>query len=332
MKKNLMLALLMALMTCGFAMASQPPYREDLTLKEYLTQIDYLETSYDDQTRFKGDACDFDDWDMDTVTDCITDSLEDYLLGEIGSFLKELIFGSDGPSYVNLTQESLDKIQAIMNQELVNMVKYDMIADLASLETGIKQYHASLNSTPDTILLALIDTEARNLVNHQVFNTSYHPDAKMLTGHLAFATSLRLAILVEKEHLGLTTEAFVRSEGQNLADKLSALGSAADSHINSRVYLQHTGGSTIGCQIYKNADAEPETVAGILDVQEKWGNCPRALVYDLFGGRTKVYQYTVYGQLYYRLALNYRDQLRTEYRANVKGPNYDSILADLRGL
>lgn len=273
---------------------------------------------------------------MSVVTTWIIDKIKDRAASRAGSFLEDLIFGSSGPSYVNLSQESLDQIRDIISDELANTVQYDMIADLRSLESGLEQYNAGLQiGRRDEALLAIIDSKAQDLVNHQIFNTAYYEDARLLTGHFALAASLRLAILVEKVDLGYISDGYLVSVGRDLADELSALGNAAGSFVNSKVYTRSVGSSTQGCQIWKNAeelDFFDEVEAEMAINQPKADTCPKVYVYDRLDNTTKVFAYQLYGSIYARMAYRHRDSLRSSHLAEIRGENYGSILSDLQGL
>lgn len=273
---------------------------------------------------------------LSVVTSWIVDKIKDRAQARVGSFLEDLIFGSSGPSYVNLSQESLDEIRDIISDELANTVQYDMISDLRSLETGLEQYHAGLqNGRRDEALLALIDSKAQDLVNHQIFNTAYYDDAKLLTAHFALAASLRLAILVEKVDLGYISDGYLVTVGRQLADELSAMGGAARTYVNSQVFTRAVGSSTQGCQIWKNAEESDffdEFEATVATNQPKADTCPKIYVYDRLGNTTRVFAYQLYGSVYATLAYRHRDTLRSGHLADFRGENYAAILSDLQGL
>ncbi len=270
------------------------------------------------------------------VTIWIVDRIKDRAQARAGSFLEDLIFGSSGPSYVNLSQESLDQIRDIISEELANTVQYDMISDLRSLETGLEQYHAGLlNGRRDEALLAIIDSKAQDLVNHQIFNTAYYEDAKLLTAHFALAASLRLAILAEKVDLGYISDGYLVAVGRQLADELSAMGGAARTYVNSLVFTRAVGSSTQGCQIWKNAEESDffdEFEVEMATNQPKANTCPKIYVYDRIANTTRVFAYQLYGSVYATLAYRHRDSLRRGHLADFRGENYASILSDLQGL
>lgn len=145
--------------------------------------------------------------------------------GYVASFFFDAIFGtSSGPSYVNLTEESLQAIQDRVHIEFVDTAEYQYFADLESLELSIQYYSdTAQNGNPDVSVLGSLLVNSNDLISHYSLNSQYNDEYYYLADSFTLAASLSIGIYVERNIQGFVDSAAVEAKANQLADKLQIL-------------------------------------------------------------------------------------------------------------
>lgn len=145
--------------------------------------------------------------------------------GQIASLFFDAIFGSSsGPSYVNLTEASLQAIQDRVHIEIVDSAEYQYIAAIESLELSIQYYSdTAQNGTPDVNVLGSLVINSNDLITHYSLNGQFNDEYYYLADSFSLVTSLSMAIYVERNIQGFITNASVKAKAYQLANQLQTL-------------------------------------------------------------------------------------------------------------
>jgi hypothetical protein len=151
--------------------------------------------------------------------------------GQVASLFFDAIFGtSSGPSYVNLTEESLQAIQDRVHIEIVGAAEYQYIAAISSLELNIQYYSdTAQNGTPDVNVLGSLLVNSNDLITHYSLNSQFNDEYYYLADSFSLAASLSMAIYVERNIQGFISSASVKAKAHQLANKLQTLLNAKKS-------------------------------------------------------------------------------------------------------
>jgi hypothetical protein len=144
--------------------------------------------------------------------------------GQIGSLFASALFGSSGPSYVNLTEESLQAIQDRVRIELVDAAEYEYIAALESLELSMQYYSdTAQNNNPDISVLGSILVNSNDIITHYSLNNNFNDEYYYLADSFALAASLSVAIYVERNLQEFISDDSVTAQANQLANRLQSL-------------------------------------------------------------------------------------------------------------
>jgi hypothetical protein len=145
--------------------------------------------------------------------------------GQIASLFFDAIFGSSsGPSYVNLTEASLQAIQDRVHIEIVDSAEYQYIAAIESLELSIQYYSdTAQNGTPDVNVLGSLLINSNDLITHYSLNGQFNDEYYYLADSFSLVASLSMAIYVERNIQGFITNASVKAKAYQLANQLQTL-------------------------------------------------------------------------------------------------------------
>ena len=144
--------------------------------------------------------------------------------GQISSLLINAIFGGGGPSYVNLTEESLQAIQDRVHTELVDTAEVEFFSQIRSLEESLVYYNATaLNNNPDINVLGSLLIKANEITAHHALNSSYNDEYYYLADSYALVASLSMSIYVERHIQGFVPASFVKAQAHKLANQLDGL-------------------------------------------------------------------------------------------------------------
>ncbi|PCK32670.1 hypothetical protein [Pseudoalteromonas piscicida] len=169
--------------------------------------------------------------------DNILDKIEKGAKKKIASLLLNAIFGSSGPNYATLSQESLQQIENIVNSSILEADVRRALADLDSLDDGITFYNSLLTSgSEDFFYLTGLDNEARDLINEYIFKQAGNEDFFLLTGSYATVVTLAMAIKTELYLKGRISQSTLKSYAGQYKKKLQVLVNEATSHVHSKVY------------------------------------------------------------------------------------------------
>lgn len=144
--------------------------------------------------------------------------------GQISSVLADAIFGPSGPSYVSLTEESLQAIQDRVRIELVDAAEYEYIASIESLELSMNYYSdTAQNNNPDVSVLGSLLVNSNDIITHYSLNNDFNDEYYYLADSFALAASLSVAIYVERNLQGFISDDSVRAQANQLANRLQSL-------------------------------------------------------------------------------------------------------------
>ena len=144
--------------------------------------------------------------------------------GQISSLFFDAIFGSSGPSYVNLTEASLQAIQDRVHIELVDSAEYQYIAAIESLELSIEYYSdTAQNGSPDVNVLGSLLINSNDLITHYSLNSQFNDEYYYLADSFSLAASLSMAIYVERNIQGFISSSSVKAKANQLANQLQIL-------------------------------------------------------------------------------------------------------------
>jgi hypothetical protein len=252
--------------------------------------------------------------------------------GGVKSALQDAIFGPSSPDYVNLSEESLQQIEDIVQSAFDTDVKERMIQSLDSLEFSMKAYSDRLDSAGirDLDTLANMESESNKLYASPAFKT-YKPYYSDITVHYSAAAAFRYAILADRVHFKENSIAFIESQGAQMAIYVEAMGAASDKKIAENVYL--TSYKTTQCQLNRNVLGEAEAEAE--DLSLKYGtpsSCYDYTVTDNLDGSSYRYRYRYqdHGGTNSSMAKNKVNSLTTNYLNILKGEDYQSVIDNLQ--
>lgn len=163
---------------------------------------------------------------------------ESAIRSKLQSVISDALFGSSGPNYVHLSQQSLDAIADIVREENFRVEKARFLTRYHSFGSHMDDYQAGASmSNPhyDLNLLETMRSESVTLSHHHLFDANFNPAYFTATDTFASVAGNRVAVAAERHLRGLSPETHVRSIAHNLAPQLSAMGAVADSYIASNV-------------------------------------------------------------------------------------------------
>lgn len=158
------------------------------------------------------------------ILDKAKDKFISFAGGQLSSLLIDAIFGSSAPSYVNLSQESLQAIQDRVRIELVDTAEFQYFAELESIQLSMQYFNdTAANGTPDIAVLGSLLTDSDGLITHHALNSQFNDKYYYMADTLALAASLNLSIYVERHLQGFITQNAVRARANLLANRLESL-------------------------------------------------------------------------------------------------------------
>ena len=272
---------------------------------------------------------------MSTVGGWILSGAKSAIKNGVKSFLKDALFGSAGPSYVMLHEDSLRQIEDIVTEVVINSDVEDAKSILYSFDDLLGYYHASAqNNEPDISLLPALVTYATSLKNHQAYRTSYNSNAHLLTGSYSLVSALTIAVLAEKEIRGDISHAYVKSVANSLKTTLNSLGAQADSYVRSNIRITPPSGNCDGIIIHSVDPVEESALINEPGFQNNddtfiLRNCTYT-VRDSIASKTYTYKIANYGpNLASRLAYNKYNALQSDYADKFKGTEFATIVNEL---
>ncbi|MCG7556159.1 hypothetical protein [Pseudoalteromonas sp. Of11M-6] len=159
-----------------------------------------------------------------TIGEQILDKVKSKLLSGFGSLLADAVFGSGGPQYVMLSEESLQAIQERVREEIVRDAEFDFLSEFRSVEASLKHYGDTVKyNGEDPVLLGGLLLKANDLINHRALNSSYNDDFFYLADTYASAASVVVAVYTERYLAGMVPKTTVVTAAKNLADQLSIM-------------------------------------------------------------------------------------------------------------
>lgn len=277
----------------------------------------------------------------------ILDEAKSAVLGEIKSFFKNAIFGSSGPQYVMLHDQALQQIENIVTEVILNSDVEDAKSALYSFQDMIAYYHDSAqDDAPDYTVLPILLNYATTLKNHQAYRSNYNPNAHLLTGSFALISSLSMAVYVEQQLKGDVSHGYVKGVANNLHSTLTSLGGQANNYISNGITISYPSGNCSNIIIRsQDTSSKSDNLNGSKFAEDaaaingpgyeqtdsaRWGNQCYFHVWDRIGNKARTYHIADYGQtLAGNLAHNYYNGLISQYKDQIKGEYYDSIVSDL---
>ncbi|MEO3880010.1 hypothetical protein [Rheinheimera fenheensis] len=144
--------------------------------------------------------------------------------GQLSSLLIDAIFGSSSPSYVSLSQESLQAIQDRVRIELVDTAEFEYFAELESIQLSMQYFNdTAANGTPDIAVLGSLLTDSDGLITHHALNSQFNDEYYYMADTLGLAASINLSIYVERHLQGFITQNAVRARANLLANRLDTM-------------------------------------------------------------------------------------------------------------
>jgi hypothetical protein len=188
-----------------------------------------------------------------TIGELILEKAKDKFVSAAGGHIASLFFdaifgGATKPSYVNLTEESLQAIEDRVNGLFVGDAEDQYMAALDSLDVSVQYYSATAqNGSPDVNVLGTLLIKSNDIITHYALNPSKNSEYYYLADSYTLATSLNMAIYVERNIQGYISSASVKAKGYELANRLQTLLTAkknADLPLNEK------------CETYREAQFE----------------------------------------------------------------------------
>ena len=137
--------------------------------------------------------------DAASIGELILDKAKDKFVNTVGSLLVDVIFGSSGPQFVNLSEQSLQEIQNRVREELIKTAEYEFIADFNSLEGTLGHYSDTVNyNNPDSALLSSLVVKVNDVMNHHALNPNFNSDYYYMADSYALAASVSMAVFTER--------------------------------------------------------------------------------------------------------------------------------------
>ncbi|WP_144394766.1 hypothetical protein [Pleionea sediminis] len=280
---------------------------------------------------------------MSTVGGWILSGAKSAIVNGVKSFIKDALFGSGGPDYVLLHEQSLQQIENIVREVVLTSDVEDAKSELLSFQDMMEYYNASAqDDSPDLSILPLLINYATSLKNHRAYRDSYNDNAYLLTGSYSLAAALTIAVFVEKELQGEIDHAYVVAIANSLHQKLTELGSQANSYISRNIQLRYPTGRCDDIIIRKDGVEKSEVnndvaMKSLIELQPKddasfgytRGSCTY-IVYDRISGRNYFFHIADMGRnLASRLSMRKRNQLVQQYKDQIKGKEYNQIVNQL---
>ena len=154
----------------------------------------------------------------------ILDKAKSKFVNKVSSLLIDSIFGSSGPQFVNLSEESLREIQNRVRQELVRTAEYEFLADFNSMEDTLAHFSDSAsNNYVDQMLLTTLVVKANDVMNHHALNPNFNSDYYYMADGYALAATVAMSIYTERHIIGAISSASVSSKGDQYASKLTTM-------------------------------------------------------------------------------------------------------------
>ncbi len=154
-------------------------------------------------------------------------SAKSAVLGQFESLLVDAIFGSAGPQYVNLSEESLQQIQDRVREELVKTAEFEYLAEFQSLESSLAHFSdTAAAGNPDVYLLSGLVIKANDVMSHHAFNKNFNDDYYYMADSYALAAAVSMSIYTERYLRGSISLSSVASKGDEYANKLEAMVTA----------------------------------------------------------------------------------------------------------
>ena len=161
------------------------------------------------------------------VGELLLDKAKSAVLGQFQSLLVDAIFGSSGPQYVNLSEESLQQIQNRVREELVRTAEFEYLAEFQSLESSLAHYSdTAAAGNPDVYLLSGLVIKANDVMSHHAFNKNFNDDYYYMADSYALAATVSMSIYTERYLRGSISYSSVASKGDEYANKLEAMVTA----------------------------------------------------------------------------------------------------------
>ncbi|NOU49123.1 hypothetical protein HG263_00970 [Pseudoalteromonas sp. JBTF-M23] len=263
----------------------------------------------------------------------ILDGAKSAIKGGAKDFISNLLFGGGeaGPQIVRLHAEDLQKIENLVFGVIINDAVHDAKSQLASFSNTFDYYQDSLSgSNFDPSILTSLLFYVNALREHRAYDSSYNSNAYALTSSYSLIATLNLAVLTERHVKGYVSEAFVKSQASAMASKLASLGAKVDAKSYSMGGVQTFGSRCFGGRSVPALSAAAE--------QEQPDNSIMApldcMVGASFPGKpTKRWNATDIGlRRAEDLAYEYLSAMRAEYRKEIKGEDFESVISKLRNL
>ncbi|NSY33330.1 hypothetical protein DS891_06915 [Pseudoalteromonas sp. JC28] len=145
-------------------------------------------------------------------------------VSNFGSLLGDALFGSQGPQFVSLSEESLQAIQDRVREEIVRDAEFDFIADFRSVESSMKHYSETISHKgKDLALLSSLLVKSNDIINHRALDSRYNADYYYMADTYALASSLAVAVYTERYLTGSVSKQSVSVFAGNLANKLETM-------------------------------------------------------------------------------------------------------------
>lgn len=162
--------------------------------------------------------------DVKDIGNLILDKAKSKFVNKVASLLIDSIFGSSGPSVVDLSEASLQAIEDRISKVVINDAVFDMLSAHESFELSLNHYSdTSKNVTPDQFLLTNLVIEANDLISHRAYNKNYNENNFYLAETYALSASLVLSVYTERNLQGWIPDSAVSSKADELAAKLNVL-------------------------------------------------------------------------------------------------------------
>ncbi|MBQ4860373.1 hypothetical protein J8L98_01545 [Pseudoalteromonas sp. MMG013] len=271
----------------------------------------------------------------------ILDGAKSAIKGGAKDFISNLLFGGGpaGPQIVRLHSEDLEKIESLVSGVVINDAVYDAKSDLAAFSTTFDYYQDSLNSSQfDASILTSLLTYVNSLRHHRAYEASYNTKAFALTSSYSTMAALNIAVLTERHVKGFISAAYVKNQGNLMATKLEELGSLASSHAYTLGYVRSIGSRCWGGEfsnLESNLYQEQNLNSITIEIDEDSPMAPvDCLVTASFPGKpSKTWNASRIGRMEAEeMAFEYLNRMSNEYAAEIKGSDFNSVIAKLRGL
>ncbi|GLS83423.1 hypothetical protein [Paraferrimonas haliotis] len=220
------------------------------------------------------------------------------------------VFGSGDPQVVNLSAESLAQIENIVAAGFDEHEKGELLSSLEALQIVMKDFYIEMeNGTRNEFYAQQMYSRSTDVITHTAFD-SKKPYYAELTNQYAMAASMRYAVYADLAANQDYASAELESRGNEMADELELRGTQANILVNGQVTI--TPQTTTNCTI------------------RAMTTCTNYFVTDAYTGSTYRYFFADYGPGNATFAYNKLEQLRDDYKALIKGEEYQNIVDQLR--